>query len=164
MHPDRISKTHHSRAVRTSRNKVRMLVSLTSFLHEAEQFVEELLPLGVVVDLVELKEKRRWRYRRSILSFEGRRQLLGSAALSNFDAAVAATSSFYGRSNHPRVKFCQSVSPSVGRTGGQPSIRLSVCPILDRIIQLPASLHLASSQGRGEDHHFIPEGSEYQLC
>ena len=50
------------------RNNVRMLVSLTSFLHEAEQFVEELLPLGVVVDLVELKEKRRWC---SILSFEG---------------------------------------------------------------------------------------------
>ena len=39
-------------------------LSLTSFLHEAEQFVEELFPLGVVVDFVELKEKRRWRYHR----------------------------------------------------------------------------------------------------
>ena len=39
-------------------------LSLTSFLHEAEQFVEELFPLGVVVDFVQLKEKRRGRYRR----------------------------------------------------------------------------------------------------
>ena len=54
-----------------------------------------------------------------------------AAALSNFDAGAATTSSFYGRSNHPRVKFCQSVN----RTDGQPSIRRpSVCPILDRII------------------------------
>ena len=41
--------------------KVEILVALTSLLHEAEEVVEELLPLGVVVDLVELKEKRRWR-------------------------------------------------------------------------------------------------------
>ena len=41
--------------------KVEILVALTSLLHEAEEVVEELLPLGVVVDLVELKGKRRWR-------------------------------------------------------------------------------------------------------
>lgn len=31
---------------------------LTSFLHEGEEVVQEVLPLGVAVQLVKLKEKR----------------------------------------------------------------------------------------------------------
>ena len=37
------------------------MLHLTSLLHEGEEFVEEVLPLGVVREFVELKEKTRRR-------------------------------------------------------------------------------------------------------